>query len=171
MALFKKIISAVKKLFRKGKSRPFSRLRPKRAKKIKRAGKVKNKPSAKQRAPKAKKLLRPKSARTKKISVKKAVAKSFPKKPVRPAAPEPKGVLTGEVTHYFSKIMVCVVKITRASLSVGDHIRIQGNGAAFTQKVVSLQIESQDVRVAPKGQLVGLKVAQPAKPGDKVFKL
>jgi hypothetical protein len=37
--------------------------------------------------------------------------------------------------------------------------------------VESLQIESEDVKVAPKGQLVGLKVIKPAKPGDKVFKL
>lgn len=172
MALFKKLISAVKKFLRgrppsrnrkwkRGLSRrslkrkrPVLRLRPKRVKGIKRFKKMKKKPAPARKAP-----------------LKKAVAKALSKKPSQPAAREPKGVLIGEVTHYFSKIMVCVVKVTHASFSVGDHIRIQGNGAAFAQKVVSLQIESQDVRVAPKGQLVGLKVAQSAKPGDKVFKL
>ena len=61
--------------------------------------------------------------------------------------------------------------MTHGNLVIGNRILIKGKATNFTQKVDSLQIESQDVKVAPKGQLVGLKVIKPAKPGDKVFKL
>ena len=66
--------------------------------------------------------------------------------------------------------MVCVVKLT-ATMSIGDHIRIKGNTTDFSQKIVSLQVESLDVSVAKKGQLVGLKVKKIAKIGDKVYKV
>jgi hypothetical protein len=36
--------------------------------------------------------------------------------------------------------------------------------------VKSLQIESLDVKIAKKGQLVGLKAAKKAKVGDKIYK-
>jgi hypothetical protein len=161
MALFKKFISAVKKLFR-GKS---SSRRKKR--KI---------PSRKRRTLRTRKVVKPK--KIKKIKKIKPAPKPNPKtartrssaKTV-PLPEKPSGVLTGEITHYFSKISVVVVKMTHGSFAVGNRIRIQGKGTDFVQKVNSLQIESQDVKVAPKGQLVGLKVVKPAKPGDKVFKL
>jgi hypothetical protein len=76
----------------------------------------------------------------------------------------------GEITHFFSRIQVVVLKMTRGSLSVGDYIRIFGKGADFTQKVGSLQIESVDVKSAHKGQLVGLKVHKAVKVGSRVYK-
>ena len=94
------------------------------------------------------------------------------RKKVKPSkSPAVKTVLVGEITHYFSKISVCVVKVTRQTLTVGDQIKIQGKATNFIQKVHSLQIESVDVRSAKKGRLAGLKVEQIAKPGDKVYKV
>ena len=75
----------------------------------------------------------------------------------------------GVVTHYFSRIEVVVVELTKAGLKVGDTIRIKGKTTDFAQKVKSLQIESVDVSSAKKGALVGLKVVRAAKEGDKVF--
>lgn len=80
-----------------------------------------------------------------------------------------KEVCIGEITHYFSRIQVVVLKMTRGKLTVGDQIHIKGRGADFIQKVQSLQIESVDVKVAQKGELVGLKVGKAVKPGNKVF--
>ena len=80
-------------------------------------------------------------------------------------------VCIGEITHYFSRIQVVVLKITGGKLCVGENIRIQGKGTDFAQKVQSLQIESVDVKSANKGQLVGLKVRKKARPGDKVYKI
>ncbi|MCK5579949.1 MAG: hypothetical protein KAJ18_01600 [Candidatus Omnitrophica bacterium] len=79
------------------------------------------------------------------------------------------GPLVGEITHYFSKIMVCVVKVEKKPVKVGDTVRIQGSTTRFTQKIQSLQVESQDVRIARKGQLVGLKVNKAVRAGDKVY--
>lgn len=80
-------------------------------------------------------------------------------------------IFVGEITHYFSKIQVCVVKVTHRALSLGDRIHIEGSETSFSQAIESLQIENSDVRVAPIGKLVGLKVKKKVKPGDKVYKV
>ncbi len=101
--------------------------------------------------------------------------KLVPKKTVsKVSAKEKKPSLefyVGEITHYFQKISVVVVKVAEHPILVGDLIHIKGSSADFMQKVVSLQVESKDVRFARKGELVGLQVTQPAKPGDKVYKI
>lgn len=78
------------------------------------------------------------------------------------------GIQIGEITHYFNKIQVIVVKITKGKIKVGDKIHIKGRNTDFIQKIKSLQIESIDVGVARKGQLVGLKADKPAREGDIV---
>ncbi|MCB9770950.1 MAG: hypothetical protein H6754_00140 [Candidatus Omnitrophica bacterium] len=77
----------------------------------------------------------------------------------------------GEITHYFQKISVVVVKVSEHPILIGDLIHIKGGSTDFTQKVASLQVESKDVRFARKGELVGLQVIEIAKPGDKVYKI
>ena len=57
------------------------------------------------------------------------------------------------------------------SLLVGDKIRIKGPTTDFLQKVASLQKESVDVRMAQRGELVGLKVKQLCRVGDQLFKI
>ncbi|MGE0269132.1 MAG: hypothetical protein AB7S78_11840 [Candidatus Omnitrophota bacterium] len=79
--------------------------------------------------------------------------------------------LVGSVTHYFSKINVVVLKIEKLELKIGDKINIKGKVTDFIQKVNSLQIESVDVKVAKRGQLVGLKVSKSVQVGDKCYKL
>jgi hypothetical protein len=102
--------------------------------------------------------------------------KSSLKQPVKPgeiaAKPIPSslGLLVGEITHYFSKIEVVVIKITKASIKVGERIQIKGKTTDFVQHVTSIQIESVNVPVGHKGQLIGLKVDQAAKEGDLVYK-
>ncbi len=102
----------------------------------------------------------------KKVVTKKPVAKLKPKE--KKIAPE---LYVGEITHYFQKISVVVVKVTEHPILIGDLIHVKGSSSDFTQKVVSLQVESKDVRFARKGELVGLQVSQPAKPGDKIYKI
>lgn len=91
------------------------------------------------------------------------------KVPVRNKDLNDKGLFVGDITHYFSKIMVCVLAVKGCPLTVGQKIRIQGKANRFVQDVKSLQVESVDVRQAKKGQLVGLKVDQPVKEGDRVY--
>jgi len=76
----------------------------------------------------------------------------------------------GKVTHYFGKISVAVVELSD-ELRVGEMIKIVGHGKEFTQTVSSMQIEHKNIDVAKAGQTIGLKVDQPVKEGDIVYKV
>ncbi len=115
-----------------------------------------------------KKVKKERPIRTKKripVSKKSAVLKKLEVKD------KPEGELVGEITHYFSRIQVIVIKMLKGTLRVGDDILIQGKATKFRQKIKSLQIESVDVKAVRKGELAGLKVSKKAKEGDKVYKI
>ena len=76
----------------------------------------------------------------------------------------------GKITHYFGKIGVAVVEITSGSIKVGDEIHIKGHSTDFKEKVTSMQIEHDKVQVAEPGQSIGLKVAEPVRAHDLVYK-
>ena len=78
-------------------------------------------------------------------------------------------VQVGHITHFFSKIGVAIVELT-ATLIVGDRILVKGPTTDFEQVVDSMQIEHQNVQRAESGQSIGLKVAQPVKEKDVVYK-
>ena len=75
----------------------------------------------------------------------------------------------GHVKHFFSKISVVVVELM-LPLSVGDHILVKGPSTDFEQTVESMQIEGKSIPRAEGGQSIGLKVVQPAKEKDVVYK-
>lgn len=76
----------------------------------------------------------------------------------------------GKVTHFFSKINVAVIEL-KATLSVGDRIRVQGPTTDFEQTVDSMQIEHENVKTAKAGQSVGLKVKERVREKDTVYKV
>jgi len=76
----------------------------------------------------------------------------------------------GEITHYYDKIGVAVVKVL-APIKVGDRIKISGHDKEFEQEIASMQIEHQNIQEAKKGDDVGMKIDQPVKDGDEVFKI
>ena len=103
--------------------------------------------------------------------VRKIIPKKATVKTVKPKAVlDPALVRVGTITHYFERIKVCVVKVTKGSVLIGDRLTIAAKGGTFGQKVWSMQIESRDVKVAKKGQLIGLKVDKPVAAGDQVYK-
>lgn len=77
----------------------------------------------------------------------------------------------GRVTHYFTKIGVGVVEITKGSLNVGDTIHIEGRTTDLTQEVESMQIEHEQVQSAKTGQSVGLRVKDHVREHDIVYKV
>lgn len=79
--------------------------------------------------------------------------------------------LIGKVTHYFTNIGVGVIEITEDSLKTGDSIHIKGATTDFEQAVESMQIEHENVKEAKAGQTIGLKVNQPVRENDQVFKI
>ena len=78
--------------------------------------------------------------------------------------------LIGNITHYYDKIGVAVLAVT-APVKVGDNIQIGEDGIGFTQAIESMQVEHTQINKATKGSEVGLKVVQPVKKGDKVYKV
>lgn len=74
----------------------------------------------------------------------------------------------GSVSSFFSHINVAAIKLS-APLSVGDKIHFKGHTTDFKQKVSSMQIENQKVEKAKKGDHIGIKVSERARPNDKVF--
>ena len=78
-------------------------------------------------------------------------------------------VEVGRITHFFSKISVCVIELS-APLAVGDTIAIKGPTTDFEQPVESMQIEHNNVQRAEAGQSIGLKVAQRVRENDMVYK-
>ncbi|MEM0372433.1 MAG: U32 family peptidase C-terminal domain-containing protein [archaeon] len=75
----------------------------------------------------------------------------------------------GKVTHFFNKISVAVVEL-KGTLRVGDTISIEGPNTNFTQSVGSMQVEHKNIEEAKAGESIGMKVDQPVKAGDLVFK-
>ncbi len=76
----------------------------------------------------------------------------------------------GKVTHYFSKIGVAVIEVTDGSIKVGDELHIKGHTSDFKQKVSSMQIEQDKIEIAEPGQSIGMKVNEPVRANDLVYK-
>lgn len=77
----------------------------------------------------------------------------------------------GKITHYFSKINVGVLELTKGELHNGDTIHIKGHTSDFYQKVESMQLEHILVDKAKPGEPVGIKVESPVRENDIVFKV
>lgn len=157
--MFRKLVDVLKEVFwikpsRKGRKAPRRKLAKATARTKKPAVKPKVAPKPKKQAPAA--VSKP--PKTPKV------------KPEKKPVLDPSLTEAGEITHYFDRINVCVVKVTHGTVLIGDKLTIAGKKTKFVQKVWSMQIESEDVKVAKKGQLIGLKVDKLVAVGDKVYK-
>ncbi len=76
----------------------------------------------------------------------------------------------GKVTHYFNRIGVAVLDL-EDGLKVGDTIHIVGRQTDFTQQVKSMEIEHQKMQEVQAGDDVALKVYEPLREGDKIYKV
>jgi putative protease len=79
-------------------------------------------------------------------------------------------VRVGKVTHYYNQIGVAVIQLS-GELSVGDTILILGHTTDCMQPVASLEIEHQKVQSAGPNMEVALKVLEPVRKGDKIYKV
>ena len=77
----------------------------------------------------------------------------------------------GRVTHYFGKIGVAAIEITKGELSVGDTIHFKGHTSDFKQTVDSMEIDGESVERASTGKNVGIKVIEHAREHDVVYKV
>jgi translation initiation factor IF-2 len=77
----------------------------------------------------------------------------------------------GRITHFFPKISVAVIEVTTGTLKVGETIHVKGHTSDFTQVVGSLQQEHQNIPEVKQGISAGLKVEEPVREGDLIFKV
>ncbi len=78
-------------------------------------------------------------------------------------------VEVGKVTKFFSKVSVGAIEVSGDGFAVGDELHFKGATTDFTQTVESMEVENQKVERANAGDLVGIKVSERVRPGDKVF--
>ena len=76
----------------------------------------------------------------------------------------------GHVTHYFNKINVAVMSLTN-DLKIGETIHVLGHTTDFTQKVTSMQIEHKNVDSVKPGDDFAMKVIEPVREHDVVYKV
>ncbi len=77
--------------------------------------------------------------------------------------------LIGRVTHYFSRLGVAVVELS-GDIEIGDTISIQGHTTELVQQVSSMEINHQKCTRAGSGMEVAIKVNEPVRKGDLIFK-
>ena len=116
---------------------------------------VKKKSSAK---PKAKAKMRIK-VRPKKVAKKKAASAKMAVKAEKPI---------GKVTHFFNHIKVAIVKF-KLPVKLGTEVRLQGATTNFSTVIESMQYDHKPIKVAKKGQEVGIKLKKRVREGDMVY--
>jgi putative protease len=80
------------------------------------------------------------------------------------------GERIGEVTHYYNKINVAVLKLSQG-LKVGDSVHFLGRHTDFQQQITSMQIEHKPLTEVKAGDEVAIKVKQRVRRGDTVFRI
>lgn len=76
----------------------------------------------------------------------------------------------GKVTDFFAKPVVAGIELSGA-LKVGDRIHIKGSTTDTEVAVESMQIDRVNITEGKPGDLVGIKVLDRVRPGDKVYKV
>jgi hypothetical protein len=117
-----------------------------------------------------KKTVKKKPVLKKKPAIKKKPVIKKKPLPVKKTAKKAKEAILGEITHYFPHVRAAVLKL-KMPLSVGDTIRIKGHTTDFKQAVTSIQIDRTSLRIAKKGDEIGLLVDSRVRKKDKVTKL
>ena len=76
----------------------------------------------------------------------------------------------GSIKNFYSKIGVAEIAITANELKLGDEILIIGpKTGVVSEKVISLEVEHQQVESVAKGESVGVKLSSRVRRNDQVF--
>ncbi len=78
--------------------------------------------------------------------------------------------LIGQVTHYFNHLNVAVVQL-EGELKIGDSLLFLGHTTDFVQVICSMESEHQKIVTAQAGMAVAIRVDEPVRQGDQVYRL
>jgi translation elongation factor EF-1alpha len=76
----------------------------------------------------------------------------------------------GMVTDFFARPIVAGIELS-GTLRIGDKIHIKGSTTDMELTVESMQIERVNISEGKPGDLVGIKVLDRVRRGDKVYKV
>ena len=76
----------------------------------------------------------------------------------------------GYITHFYNRISVAVLSLTD-TLELGDRVHIFGHSTDFEQNITSMEIEHQKVTSVGPEDEVALKVIEPVRKGDVIYKI
>jgi translation elongation factor EF-1alpha len=76
----------------------------------------------------------------------------------------------GKVTDFFAKPVVAGIELS-GTLKIGDKIHIKGGTTDMELTIESMQIERINITEGKPGDLVGIKVLDRVRRGDKVYKV
>ena len=76
----------------------------------------------------------------------------------------------GCISHYYDRIGVAVLSLTD-SLQLGDMVHIIGSATDVAQEIASMEIEHEKVSAVSPGDEVALKVIEPVRKGDTIYKI
>jgi len=76
----------------------------------------------------------------------------------------------GKITDFFAKPVVAGITLS-GTLQIGDKIHIKGSTTDMELTVESMQIDRVDITKGKPGDLVGIKVPDRVRRGDKVYKV
>lgn len=127
----------------------------------------------KKAASKKAKSTKPKKSKAKEKAKAKPKSKAKSKPKAKPqavsAVPKIDGTLLGRVEDFYAQIGVIALTL-KSSVKVGDTLHIKGHTTDSIETVVSIQIEHESLQSANKGDSVGIKISNPARRKDWVFR-
>lgn len=76
----------------------------------------------------------------------------------------------GNVADFFAKPVVAGIELS-GTLGIGDRIHIKGSTTDIEMPVESMQIDRVNITEGKPGDLIGIKVPDRVRRGDKIYKI
>ncbi len=77
----------------------------------------------------------------------------------------------GVIVKFFAKPSVAALEVTQGTIKKGDLLKYKGHTTDFTEAIGSMEVDNQAVDAVKAGDMVGVKVKERVREGDKVFKV
>ncbi len=75
------------------------------------------------------------------------------------------------IVKFFAKPSVAALEVTNGIIRKGDLLKYKGHTTDFTEEISSMEIDNESVDEVKAGDLVGVKVKERVREGDKVYKV
>ncbi|HIJ58495.1 MAG TPA: hypothetical protein HPP41_02375 [Deltaproteobacteria bacterium] len=75
------------------------------------------------------------------------------------------------IVKFFAKPSVAALEVTNGTINKGDLLRYKGHTTDFAEEISSMEIDNESVDDVKAGDLVGVKVKERVREGDKVYKV